>query len=50
MKGVKICSLTHNTLRIERRVEAPGRGLGRMTSESIIHTTMHKLNNKLVNA
>jgi hypothetical protein len=39
-----------NTLKIERCVEALGQGLGRVTSGSIIHTNMHKQNNKLINA
>jgi len=48
-KGVGARSLARNTLRVERCVAAPGWGLGRMTSESIIHMDLHKPNNKLVN-
>jgi hypothetical protein len=47
---VKVCSLVCNTSEIEGRPRAPRWGLGRMTSESIIHMSMHKPNNKLVNA
>jgi len=48
-KGVGICSLTCNTLRVERHAKVQGWGLGRVTSKSIIHTNLHKPN-KLVNA
>ncbi len=37
-------------VRVQGRVRAPGCGLRRMTSELIIHTDLHKPNNKLVNA
>jgi hypothetical protein len=49
-KGVGVHSLAHNILRIEGRVGVPGWGLGQVTSRSIIHTDLHKPNNKLVNA
>jgi len=35
---------------VEGHVGAPGWGLRRVTSGSIIHTDLHKLNNKLVSA
>ncbi len=41
-------SLVHNTLRVEGRVGASGWGPGQVTSGSIIHTNIHKPNNKLV--
>jgi hypothetical protein len=44
---VRVCSLTHNILGVKGRVGAPGWGLRRVTSGSIIHTDLHKLN-KLV--
>jgi hypothetical protein len=43
-------SLTRNTSRVEGRVGAPGWGLGRLISNSIIHTDLHKPNNKLFSA
>jgi hypothetical protein len=43
-------SLIHNTLGVEGHAETPGCGLKRVTSGSIIHTDLHKLNTKLVNA
>jgi len=49
-KGVGIRSLTHNTSGVKGRDGALGWGLGRMISGSIIHTSLHKPNNKLVNA
>jgi len=49
-EGVEVHFLAHNTLWVEGRVGVPGWGLGRLTSKLIIHTDMHKLNNKLVNA
>jgi hypothetical protein len=42
-------SLTCNILGLEGRVGALGWGLGRVTSKSIIHMDLDKLNNKLVN-
>jgi hypothetical protein len=52
MEGEEIgaCSLTHNISGVKGRVGAPGWGLGRLTSTSIIHTELHKPNNKLVSA
>jgi len=41
-------SLAHNTLKVEGRVGALVTGLGRLTSNSITHTNLHKPNNKLV--
>jgi hypothetical protein len=49
-KGVGVRSLAHNISRVKGRVGASGCGLGGMTSKSIIHTDLHKPNNKLVNA
>ncbi len=49
-EGVGARSLARNTLGVEGRVGALGHGLGRMTSKSITHTDLHKLNNKLVSA
>jgi hypothetical protein len=45
-----IHSLIYNTSRVEGRVGTPGWGLGRTTNGSIIHTDLHKPNNKLGNA
>jgi len=44
---VGVHSLAHNTLWVEGHVGNPGWGLRRLTSKSITHTYMHKLNNKL---
>ncbi len=49
-EGVGVRSLARNTLGVEGRAGAPGWGLGRLTSNSITHTDLHKPNNKLVNA
>ncbi len=49
-KGVGVHSLFRNTLGVEGCVGALGWGLGRVTSKSIIHIDLHKLNNKLVSA
>jgi len=49
-KGVGICSLARNILGVEVRAQTPRWGLGRMTSESIIHMDLHSPNNKLVSA
>ncbi len=46
---IEVRSLVHNTLRVKGRVGALGWGLSQMTSKSIIHTNLHKPNNKLVN-
>jgi hypothetical protein len=48
MKGVGACFLARNTSKVEGRAGAPRLGLGRLTSKSIIHMDLHKLNNKLV--
>jgi len=48
--GVGARSLVHNTLGVERCVGTPGSGLRRLRSNSIIHTHMHKPNNKLLSA
>ncbi len=42
--------MAHNTFGVEGRAGTPRWGLGRMTSNSIIHTYLHKPNNKLVSA
>jgi hypothetical protein len=47
-EGVRVCSLTHNTSGVKGRDGTLGWGFKKMTSESIIHTNLHKLNNKLV--
>jgi hypothetical protein len=47
-EGMAICSLAHNTLRVEKRLGVLGWGLERMISEAIIHTDLHKPNNKLI--
>jgi hypothetical protein len=49
-KGVGIHSLAHNTYGAEGRAGPSKWGLGQVTSKSIIHTDLHKPNNKLVNA
>jgi hypothetical protein len=51
-KGEKIRahSLICNTSRVEGGVGALGWGLRKLISKSIIHTELHKPNNKLVNA
>jgi len=49
-EGIVVCSLIHNMSGVRGHVGASGWGLGRMTSRSFIHTNLHKLNNKLVNA
>jgi len=49
-EGVGVCSLVCNTLRVEGCVGGPGWGLGRLTSNSITYTNLHKPNHKLVNA
>ncbi len=49
-EGIEVHSLARNTLGVEGRVGASVWGLGRMTSKSITHTNLHKLNNKLVSA
>jgi hypothetical protein len=49
-KRVVVRSLTCSLLGVKGHAGASGWRLGRMTSESIIHMDLHKLNNKLVNA
>jgi hypothetical protein len=46
--GVVARSLARNTLGVKWRAKVPRWGLGRLTSNSIIHTDLHKPNNKLV--
>jgi hypothetical protein len=48
-EGIGARSLAYNTSRVEGHVRAPGWGLGRLISKSIIHTNLHKLNNQLLN-
>jgi hypothetical protein len=47
-EGVGACSLARRTLGVEGHVGTPGSKLERLTSKSIIHTNLHKPNNKLV--
>jgi hypothetical protein len=47
-QGIGVHSLIRSTLKVEGGDETPRWGLGRMTSWSIIHMDLHKLNNKLV--
>jgi len=47
-EGVGVCSLAYDTLGVKGCVGAPGWGFGRMTNKLIIHTDLHKPNNKLV--
>jgi hypothetical protein len=49
-KGVGARSLDHNTLGVEGHAGALRWGLGKLTSNSIIHMDLHKLNNELVSA
>jgi hypothetical protein len=49
MEGVGIHSFARNILGVEAHAGAQGWGLGKIISESITHTDLHKLNNKLVN-
>jgi len=44
------CSVAHSTSGVEGHVGAPRWGLGRLKSNSITYTDLHKSNNKLVNA
>jgi hypothetical protein len=46
--GIEVHFLVCSILKVEGRVGAPGWGLGRVISKSIIHTHLHKPNNKLV--
>jgi len=49
-EGVGARSLVRSTLEVEGRARVPGWGLGRLTSNSITHTDLHKPNNNLVSA
>jgi hypothetical protein len=49
-KRVGVHSLACNISKVEGHAWTSGWGLGRLTSKSIIHTDLHKPNNKLVNA
>ncbi len=49
-EGVGVHSLACSILGVEGCVGASGWGLGRLISNSITHTDMHKPNNKLINA
>jgi hypothetical protein len=49
-EGIGVCSLARSTSGVEGRAGAPRWGLGRLKSKSIIHTDLHKPNNKLVSA
>jgi hypothetical protein len=42
--------LVCSTSKVEGHAGAPGWGLGRLTSNSITHTDVHKPNNELVSA
>jgi len=48
--GVGACSLTCSTFGVEGRAGTPGWRLGRMISNSLTHTDLHKPNKKLVSA
>jgi hypothetical protein len=48
-REVEARSLARNTLALKMHVGALGWGLGRLTNNSITHTNLHKVNNKLVN-
>jgi hypothetical protein len=52
LKGLRVAvrSLACSISGLEGCAGALGWGLGRLTSGSIIHTNLHKSNNKLVNA
>jgi hypothetical protein len=50
LEGVGVHYFVHNTLQVEGCAEILGWGLGRMTSESIIHIDLHKPKFKLVYA
>jgi hypothetical protein len=49
-KGIGVHSLARSTLEVERCVKAIRWRPGQVTSGSIIHTHLHKPNNKLVSA
>jgi hypothetical protein len=48
-EGIGARSLVRNILGVEGHAGVPRWGLGQMTSMSIIHTNLHKPNNKLIN-
>ncbi len=48
-KGIRVRYLIRNILGVKTCARVLGWGLGRVASESIIHTDLHKPNNKLVN-
>jgi hypothetical protein len=48
-KRDEVCSLAHSTSGVKGRVGALGWGLWQVTKRLIIHTNLHKPNNKLVN-
>jgi hypothetical protein len=50
VKGVGVRSLVCSISRVEGHAGTPGWGLGRLTSNLITRTDLHKPNNKLVNA
>jgi hypothetical protein len=47
-EGVGARSFIYNTSRVEGHSRVSKWGLGRLTSNLITHTDLHKLNNKLV--
>jgi hypothetical protein len=47
-RGVGARSLARSTSGVERRDEVLGWGLGKLTSDSLIYTNLHKPINKLV--
>ncbi len=47
-KGVEVRYLARNISKVKGRARALGWGLGILTRNSIIHTDLHKPNNKLV--
>jgi len=49
-EGVGVRSLVHSILGVEGHAGTLGSKLARLTSKSIIHTDLHKPNNKLVSA
>jgi hypothetical protein len=49
-QGTRVRSLVRNTLGVKGRAKVLGWGLGWVTSMSIIHTDLHKPNNKLISA
>jgi hypothetical protein len=49
-EGIGVRSLARSISGLERRAGALGWRLGRLTSNLLVHTDLHKQNNKLVNA